>query len=121
MDQLSFLQEKIFCEGIVVMDNYSAQDLIDIALQSRHGIALHTENYSQSRKIRRKLYSLRDRARSLGKPDYDCLSFVVRYDTELLIVPRHNAGGTIHAEFIRPLESFEAPKEIKVRGKSKSL
>lgn len=98
--------------------NYNIKDILESALQTPHGIALHAEGLKETLKARRQFYIWREKARKEGQKDYDELSFIVWDEDQLLIVPRRNASATVSADFIRPLESFETPCRIKARGKS---
>ena len=103
-----------------MMEEYKIQDILGAALRSESGLALHTENPQESRRMRKRLYAWREQARRQGHSQFDALSILIRDSgTQVWLIPRKEASATVQADLVRPLDSFEVPKKILARGKSR--
>jgi len=63
----------------------SAEEYMEMALESEYGIAIKCEFIHVAEEIRRDMYRVRSRARDKGKIDYEDLSFFVQGDGQLII------------------------------------
>ena len=92
-------------------DEYLA--LLRRALSTPHGVALEFDDWVQSERARRRIYSLRAALRRAGDDSFDILSLVMRPHGVLLIVrrdrlPRCNMEDGLSAES-RPISHDELP------------
>lgn len=101
-------------------EKYRIEDILNTALRSENGLALHTEDPQESRRLRKRFYDWREQARKRGLSQYDSLSFLIKDSgTQVWLIPRKDANASVEAGFVRELDSFELPRRIKVRGKSR--
>ena len=99
------------------MTNLTPHDILDKALASDFGIELILEDHKSARSVRRKLYAERERLRSNGNINYDCLSVLIK-GCDILVVPRDRipkAAG-IKSLDCRPLNQEELIQNVLNRG-----
>ncbi|NCC61640.1 MAG: hypothetical protein EOM12_12025 [Verrucomicrobiae bacterium] len=103
-------------------ENFDIKTLLDSALEHDNGLSICTKGLEETRRIRRKLYNWRDKARKQGMDKYDRLSFVLFDQGELFIVPRKDdpLKREIQVSFVRELEPHERPEKIIARGKCRA-
>ena len=107
----------------MIDDDYRA--LFDRALSSAYGIAVEVPDHRTARRLRRKLYGVRDKARKDGDHSLDGLSVLILLDFEVWIVKRESLPNQPLDDGIllasnRSLESDELPRRIGVRGPGRS-
>ena len=95
---------------------------LDQAIQSPCGVALEVSDARDARRIRRRLYAARDKARAEGNGSYNDLSVLVRPDYELWIVkrqlmPRLTLDDGLDT-ITRDLAEEELPRRVTARGPS---
>ena len=101
----------------MIDDDYRA--LFDRALSGKYGIALEVPDHRTARRLRRKLYGIRDKARKAGDHSLDGLSILILLDFEVWIVkreflPNQPLDDGILLASNRSLESDELPRRIGV-------
>ncbi len=104
-------------------DDYRA--MFDRALSGKCGIALEVPDHRTARRLRRKLYGIRDKARNAGDHSLDGLSILILLDFEVWIVKRESLPNQPLDDGIllasnRSLEPDELPRRIGVRGPGRS-
>ncbi len=107
----------------MIDDEYRA--LFDRALSSAYGIAMEVPDHRTARRLRRKLYGIRDKARKVGDHSLDGLSILVLLGFEVWIVkrevlPNQPLDDGILLASNRSLEPDELPRRIGVRGPGRS-
>ncbi len=100
-------------------------ELLEQAMQAKYGIALEVPDHRTARRLRRKLYGIRDKARKGGDHSLDGLSILILLDFEVWIVkreflPNQPLDDGILLASNRSLESDELPRRIGVRGPGRS-
>ena len=93
-------------------------DHFEAALASESGVALHTGSTGYANFLRRRFYAERDKLRRRGNSRFDDLSFLVRRNGELWIVPRVNdKSRELPSLETRHLDIEETPGVIRSRGR----
>jgi hypothetical protein len=101
------------------MSTITIKALMEEALISQFGTALHTGSYSSALLMRRRLYAFREHQRRAGSNQFDGLSFIAKSSGEVLIVKREGKIEKSYPFSTRPLESHECPERLIARGKRK--
>ncbi len=99
------------------MTNLTPYEILDKALASDFGIEVILEDHKSARSVRRKLYAERERLRSNGNTDYDCLSVLIK-GHDIFVVPRDRipkAAG-IKSLDCRPIGQEELLQKALNRG-----
>ena len=102
------------------MHDLSPQEIFDHSLISDFGIEIVLDDYTAARSVRRRLYAEREKLRSDGCTEYDCLSFVIK-GCDLWVVPRDRLpkAKAVRTLDCRPLGANELPDRILSRGRSR--
>ncbi len=104
-----------------MIDNkFSYQELLDKALNSKHGIEIVLDNYGEARNTRRRFYAIREKQRAEGISKYDSLSLILK-NQDIWIIRKDTLrlNETVSVIDCRPIALNELPDKILSRGKSR--
>ncbi|MEQ8735658.1 MAG: hypothetical protein RIC29_12100 [Rhodospirillaceae bacterium] len=94
-----------------------------IALTKAHGIIIDVPDAKTLRRVRRRLYQARDRARKESDTSFDDLSFIERNSFELWVVKRSALPRRIQHDDLsfghRDIDPGDVPTRPNVRGPNK--
>lgn len=97
------------------------QELLEQALSSPSGLAITLDSPYDAKRVRRRLYAEREKLRANGNNSYNILSFLIRNQCELWIIPRDKLikPRGIECNGSRRLVQNELPSHILSRGKTR--